>query len=58
MVEALVSKKLELAESLLWKYNTPGMAAFVGTIIRLFTKSGVSYITIYALNIEISWCFS
>ena len=47
MVEALHPKRKDVAKQLLEKYTLPGMATFVGSLIRLFTRSSVS-ILIYS----------
>ena len=44
MIETLHPKRKEIVNSLLDKYTIAGMATFVGSLIRLFTRSNVSFI--------------
>jgi hypothetical protein len=39
---ALYPKRNEIVQSLISKYTLPGMAVFVGSILRLFTKTHVN----------------
>ena len=40
--EALYPNRKEIVRSLIEKYNSPGMATFIGIFVRYFTKSSVS----------------
>ena len=42
MVETLHPKRKEIVSALIDKYTIAGMPTFVGSIIRLFTRSHVS----------------
>mmetsp|Transcript_35706 Transcript_35706/g.26523 ORF Transcript_35706/g.26523 Transcript_35706/m.26523 type:complete len:115 (+) Transcript_35706:269-613(+) len=39
VIEALHPKRMEIVTILIKKYTMPGMATFVGSLLRLFTKS-------------------
>jgi hypothetical protein len=54
MEVSLYPKRIEIVQTLLLKYTEPGMAIFVGSFLRLFTKSvsKIPGITITTINYE------